>query len=104
MTLPTPHHADDLLYQLRLQVNMADKAGSEAVACSHRERALAYAVELDRWLCGGNPPPADWCAGVLRALGDGTLSVAAVATAAASAVPEDAPLGATCANQPLTAL
>lgn len=97
------HHADELLYQLRLEVNRAEKTASDAVACSHRERAVALALELDRWVSGGNPPPADWCRGFLLGVATGDVSLTAVVTAADDPT-EDAPLVATCSNQPLTAL
>lgn len=98
------HPADELLFQLRLEVNAAEHTGSEAVACQHRERALAYALELDRWLSGGNPPPTSWCAAFLTALTDGDVEPADVAVRAAETPHVDPPRDATCANQPLTAV
>lgn len=97
-------HADDLLAEFHLEVNYAEKTASETVACSHRERAVALALELDRWLTGGNEPPTNWCVAFVRALAAGDVSELAVRTSAAESSLENPPLGATCANQPLSTL
>lgn len=101
-------HPDDLLFQFRLEVNRAGLTGSETVACQHRERALAYALELDRWLSGGNAPPTSWCAAFLAATSDGTVErgdVALRATVDATQHPATSELVAdACANRPITAV
>lgn len=100
----TQRHADELLAEFRLEVNRSQKTASESVACSHRERAVALALELDRWLVGGNTPPSDWCVALVRALASGDVSEAAVRTSADESNLENPVLGAACANQPLSTL
>jgi len=51
---------DELLFYLRREVNAAEHCPSMCVAQLHREAAVLYAVELDRLLTLGCPPPDDW--------------------------------------------
>lgn len=98
------HHADELLFQLRLAVNAATLTGSETVACQHRERALGFALELDRWLSDGNPPPTGWCAAFEASLADGTVDRGDVALRAAESPRTSEALASACANVPDTAV
>jgi hypothetical protein len=54
------NYADELLGRFHAEVNAAEHAVSTTVAECHQLRALRVAIELDRFLCEGNPPPLAW--------------------------------------------
>jgi hypothetical protein len=51
---------DELLVQLRLQVNAAELAPSQEAAAVHRRCAVELAVLMDRWLTAGHRLPTAW--------------------------------------------
>jgi hypothetical protein len=60
--------SDELLFHVRRAFNAAELCPSICLAQLHREAGLLYAVELDRRLTCGNPPPVPWRTAFQRAV------------------------------------
>jgi hypothetical protein len=60
-------YADELLRELRAQFNMAERTPSASYSTAYLERTARLALDLDRWVTLGNPPPLEWCVALTHA-------------------------------------